>query len=115
LYNEKLSPFAAVFFLCVPYLKIIFRKLLLPVYGRPANEPELLFRLYFIQILYNLSNEHVIQDPQVNLAPEPLLFHLRGGIFYYFCLSNLTPLEDIASFCRTFFNIEIIREKIALD
>jgi transposase len=37
-------------------------------YGRPANEPELLFRLLFIQILYNLSDERVIQDTQVNLA-----------------------------------------------
>ncbi|GGD88232.1 hypothetical protein GCM10010911_53450 [Paenibacillus nasutitermitis] len=37
-------------------------------YGRPANEPELLFRLLFIQILYNLSDERVILDTQVNLA-----------------------------------------------
>jgi transposase len=37
-------------------------------YGRPANEPELLFRLLFIQILYNLSDERVIQETQVNLA-----------------------------------------------
>lgn len=37
-------------------------------YGRPANEPELLFRLLFLQILYNLSDERMIQEPQVNLA-----------------------------------------------
>ncbi|WP_438449022.1 IS1182 family transposase [Gorillibacterium sp. sgz5001074] len=37
-------------------------------YGRPANEPELLFRLLFLQILYSLSDERVIQDAQVNLA-----------------------------------------------
>ncbi|MNW26983.1 Transposase DDE domain protein [compost metagenome] len=36
--------------------------------GRPANEPELLFRLLFLQILYNLSDERVIQEAQVNLA-----------------------------------------------
>lgn len=37
-------------------------------YGRPANEPELLFRLLFLQILYNLSDERVIQEARVNLA-----------------------------------------------
>lgn len=37
-------------------------------YGRPANEPELLFRLLFLQILYNLSDERVVQEAQVNLA-----------------------------------------------
>lgn len=37
-------------------------------YGRPANEPELLFRLLFLQILYNLSDERMIQEAQVNLA-----------------------------------------------
>lgn len=37
-------------------------------FGRPANEPELLFRLLFLQTLYNLSDERVIQEAQVNLA-----------------------------------------------
>jgi transposase len=37
-------------------------------YGRPANEPELLFRLLFIQFLYDLSDERVTQEAQVNLA-----------------------------------------------
>jgi transposase len=37
-------------------------------YGRPTNEPELLFRILFLQYLYNLSDEWVIEDAQVNLA-----------------------------------------------
>ena len=37
-------------------------------YGRPANELELLFRLLFLQFLYNLSDERVIEDSQYNLA-----------------------------------------------
>ena len=37
-------------------------------YGRPANEPELLFRLLFLQFLYNLSDERVIEESQYNLA-----------------------------------------------
>ncbi len=37
-------------------------------YGRPAPEPEHLFRLLFLQILNNLSDERVIADTQVNLA-----------------------------------------------
>lgn len=50
-------------------------------YGRPANEPELLFRLLFLQFLYNLSDERVIEESRYNLAykwflglnPEDLL------------------------------------------
>jgi transposase len=37
-------------------------------YGRPANEPELLFRLLFLQTLYDLSDDAVIEDARVNLA-----------------------------------------------
>jgi transposase len=37
-------------------------------YGRPANEPEVLFRLLFLQYLYNLSDERIVQEAQVNLA-----------------------------------------------
>lgn len=37
-------------------------------YGRPAKEPELLFRLLFLQVLYNLSDVRIIEDAQVNLA-----------------------------------------------
>ncbi|HYE69779.1 MAG TPA: IS1182 family transposase [Anaerovoracaceae bacterium] len=37
-------------------------------YGRPANEPEVLFRLLFLQTLYSLSDERVVQEAQVNLA-----------------------------------------------
>jgi hypothetical protein len=32
-------------------------------YGRPANEPELLFRLLFLQTLYGLSDDAVIEAP----------------------------------------------------
>ncbi|WP_425305705.1 IS1182 family transposase [Domibacillus aminovorans] len=37
-------------------------------YGRPANEPELLLRLLFLQTLYDLSDERMIAEAQVNLA-----------------------------------------------
>ncbi|WP_419465811.1 IS1182 family transposase [Brevibacillus brevis] len=37
-------------------------------YGRPANEPELLFRLLFLQVLHNLSDDRIIEEAQVNLA-----------------------------------------------
>ena len=37
-------------------------------YGRPANEPEVLFRLLFLQNLYSLSDGRVVQETQVNLA-----------------------------------------------
>lgn len=37
-------------------------------YGRPANEPELLLRLLFLQTLYDLSDERMTAEAQVNLA-----------------------------------------------
>ena len=37
-------------------------------YGRPAVHPERVMRLLFLQFLYGLSDEQVIQDAQVNLA-----------------------------------------------
>lgn len=37
-------------------------------YGRRAKDREMLFRLIFIQKLYNLSDERVIEETKVNLA-----------------------------------------------
>ena len=52
-------------------------------YGRPAYSPEVMFKLLFLKILYNLSDERVIQEAQVNMAykyflnldPEDPLMH----------------------------------------
>lgn len=37
-------------------------------YGRPAKEPELMVKLLALQLLYNLSDERVIEDASLNLA-----------------------------------------------
>lgn len=37
-------------------------------FGRPAKEPEMMMRILLLQYLYNLSDERVIEDLQVNLA-----------------------------------------------
>ena len=37
-------------------------------YGRLAYSPEVMFKLLFLKILYNLSDERVIQEAQVNMA-----------------------------------------------
>lgn len=37
-------------------------------YGRPAKEPEMMSKLLILQYLYNLSDEAVISDTEVNLA-----------------------------------------------
>ena len=37
-------------------------------FGRPAKEPELMCKLLFLQHLYNLSDEKVIQEAELNLA-----------------------------------------------
>lgn len=37
-------------------------------YGRPAKEPELMLKLLFLQYLYDLSDEQVMDEVQVNLA-----------------------------------------------
>lgn len=52
-------------------------------YGRPAYSPEVMFKLLCLKLLYNLSNERVIQEAQVNMAykyflnlePEDSLMH----------------------------------------
>ena len=52
-------------------------------YGRPAYSPEVMFKLLFLKLLYNLSDERVIQEAQVNMAyqyflnlePEDSLMH----------------------------------------
>lgn len=37
-------------------------------FGRPAKEPELMCKLLFLQHLYNLSDEKVIEEAQLNIA-----------------------------------------------
>lgn len=37
-------------------------------FGRPAKEPEMMMRILILQYLYNLSDERVIEELQVNLA-----------------------------------------------
>jgi len=37
-------------------------------FGRPAKEPELMCKLLFLQHLYNLSDEKVIEEANLNLA-----------------------------------------------
>ncbi|WP_198663135.1 transposase, partial [Paraliobacillus zengyii] len=37
-------------------------------FGRPAKEPELMCKLLFLQHLYNLSDEKVIEEAGLNLA-----------------------------------------------
>lgn len=58
-------------------------------YGRPANEPELLFRLCFLQILYRLSDAQVVADSQVNLAYK-----------WFLGLNPEDPLPDASQLSR---------------
>lgn len=37
-------------------------------FGRPAKEPEMMMRILILQYLYNLSDEKIIEELQVNLA-----------------------------------------------
>ena len=37
-------------------------------FGRPAKDPEMMVRILILQHLYNLSDERVIEELQVNLA-----------------------------------------------
>ncbi len=37
-------------------------------YGRPAKEPEMMLRIQKLKYLYNLSDEQLMQDLNVNLA-----------------------------------------------
>jgi transposase len=37
-------------------------------YGRPAAEPEMMFKLMFLKKLYDLSDEQLVQNAYVNMA-----------------------------------------------
>jgi len=37
-------------------------------FGRPAKEPEMMCKLLFLQHIYNLSDERVIEEASLNLA-----------------------------------------------
>ena len=49
-------------------------------FGRPAEEPEKMFKLMFLKKLYDLSDESLIQNTRVNMA------------YKYFL--NMTPEEE---------------------
>ncbi|WP_442956250.1 transposase [Paenibacillus sp. USHLN196] len=63
-------------------------------YGRCAKDPEMLFRLIFIQKLYNLSDERVIEETKVNLAYKWFIglpgrsFARLFAAFYLSCSQN---------------------------
>lgn len=57
-------------------------------YGRRAKDPEMLFRLLFIQKLYNLSDERVIEETKVNLAYK-----------WFIGLNPEDPLPDPSLLC----------------
>ena len=42
-------------------------------YGRPAKEPEMMLRIQILKYLYNLSDEQLVQDLNVNLLTNGLL------------------------------------------
>lgn len=42
-------------------------------YGRPPYSPDVMFKLLFLKLLYNLSDKHVIQEVQVKRAHKYFL------------------------------------------
>ena len=73
-------------------------------YGRPAYSPEVMFKLLFLKILYNLSDERVIQEAQVNMAykyflnlePDDQLMHPSSLTkFRKLRLNNEEILEEL--------------------
>ncbi len=82
-------------------------------YGRPAYSPEVMFKLLFLKILYNLSDERVIQEAQVNMAykyflnlePDDQLMHPSSLTkFRKLRLNQEKILEELLS--------EIVRQAI---
>lgn len=73
-------------------------------YGRPAKEPEMMFKLLFLKMLYDLSDDELIQNAEVNMA-------------YKFFL-DLNPEDEIinssllAKFRRSRINNEEILEEM---
>lgn len=52
-------------------------------HGRPAKEPEMMFKLMFLKTMYNLSDEEVIENSKCNMA------------YKYFL--DLAPEDDVVS------------------
>ncbi|MGN9120498.1 transposase [Turicibacter bilis] len=73
-------------------------------YGRSAYSPEVMFKLLFLKILYNLSDERVIQEAQVNMAYK-----------YFLNLEPNYPLmhpSSLTKFRKLRLNNEEILEKL---
>ena len=75
-------------------------------YGRPAYSPEVMFKLLFLKMLYNLSDERVIAEAQVNMAykyflnlePDDQLMHPSSLTkFRKLRLNNEEILEELLS------------------
>lgn len=64
-------------------------------FGRPAKDPEMIVRILILQRLYDLSDERVMEELQVNLAymchnfwlrQKPIAVQLSASIFAVECL-----------------------------
>ena len=50
------------------FVNAMLRKQYSETYGRPAKEPEMMFKLLFLKKLYDLSDERVISSAQTDMA-----------------------------------------------
>ena len=50
------------------FINTLLEKNYCKTFGRPAKEPEMMLRIMLLQYLYNLSDEQVISEIEVNLA-----------------------------------------------
>ncbi len=50
------------------FVNAMLRKQYCETYGRPAKEPEMMFKLLFLKKLYDLSDERVISSAQTDMA-----------------------------------------------
>lgn len=50
------------------FVNVLLEKSYCKYYGRPAKEPEMMVKLLILQYLYNLSDERVIEEGNLNIA-----------------------------------------------
>lgn len=86
------------------FVNPMLRKQYCENFGRPAKEPEMMFKLMFLKKLYDLSDEHLISRAQTDMAFK-----------YFLDLDPESQMIDpslLTKFCKTRITEDILEEML---
>ena len=86
------------------FVNPMLRKQYCENFGRPAKEPEMMFKLMFLKKLYDLSDEHLISSAQTDMA-----------FIYFLDLDPESPMIDpslLTKFRKTRITEDILEEML---